>query len=142
MNISVENISVNISDEKPVSSSFYHFRNVLSQNNLSHISAISNYYNLEDNWDTYGAKKPNGAAIVKAINFIYWELNPKNKEVFFSAPTPDGDILIELKNASSNLEIVFSGEEEDRVIASCKGEFHAEAPLNETTFLAYLKWLH
>ncbi|HRP37829.1 MAG TPA: hypothetical protein PLS50_08550, partial [Candidatus Dojkabacteria bacterium] len=63
------------------------------------------------NWDSYGAKKPNSVALVKAVNYIVEKLAPLNLEVFFTTPTTDGDIVVELKNNSSSLEIIFSGEE-------------------------------
>ncbi len=109
MNTSIDNISFNISGDKPASSSFYETRIELSQNNTSHIYSILSYGNLQENWDSYGAKKPNGAAITKAINFIYSQLSTAKQEAFFTAPTPDGDVLVEINNAVSTLEFIFSG---------------------------------
>ncbi len=142
MNISVDNISFNIPDEKPASASFYQSSVELSNNNTGHVYSILAYSSLLENWDSYGAQKPNGAAIVKAINFICSELSIKKQNVFFTAPTPDGDVLVELKNGNCNLEFIFSGETADKVIASCNGDFSAEGVLNETTLHAYLNWLH
>ena len=141
MNTSIDNISFNISGDKPASSSFYQSGVELSSNNTSHIYSILAYNILTEDWDSYGAKKPNGAAIVKSINFIYSELSPRKLEVFFTALTPDGDVLVEVKNITSNLELIFSGEVDDKIVASCNGDFYAEEILNETTLLAYLKWM-
>ncbi len=143
MNTSVDNITFNITGElKPFSSALYYAGIELSQNNASHLYSIYSYGNLQENWDSYSAKKPNDAAIVKAVNFIICELNNRNLEVFFTAPTADGDILVELKNINAHLEFIFSGEVPDKIIGSYNGEFHAEETLNETTFHAYLKWMH
>jgi hypothetical protein len=141
MNTSVDNITFNVSENLwPVTSTTYGERLDLSANNATHVYTIFAYSNLQENWDSYGAKKPSNSAIVKAINFILTELNARYYEVFFTAPTADGDILVELKHNNANLEFIFSGEVEDKIIASCYGEFHAEEALNETTFHSYLKW--
>lgn len=142
MNTSVDNISFNIPSDVPASSSFYSGGIPLSQNNVGHIYSIMAFGNLPANWDSYGANKINGAAIVKAINFIYTDLGKREEEVFFTAPTADGDILVELKKDNSNLEFIFSGETSDMIIASCSGDHHAEQVLNETTVNAYLTWLN
>jgi hypothetical protein len=142
MNTSVDNIIFNIPENRrPATSTFYGGGLVLSSNNASHIYSILSYSNLQENWDSYGAKKPNSAAIVKAINFIIEALSAREYEIFFTAPTADGDILVELKHNHSNLEFIFSGEVEDKIVASCNGDFHAEETLNETTLHSYLKWL-
>lgn len=142
MNTSVNNIEFNILENlNPISSTTYGDIIILSPNNAIHIYSIYSYSNLQENWDSYTAKKPNDAAIVKAINFIITELNVREQEVFFTAPTADGDILVELKHNNANLEFIFSGDVEDKIIASCNEDFHAEEALNETTLHSYLKWL-
>jgi hypothetical protein len=113
---------------------------VLSENNLNWIKTIQSFSLLEDNWDSYKGEKPSPEAIIKAINFCLW-LSESQIEIFFTAPTPDGDILIEIKNLNANLEFIFSGHGKDRVISWCDGDFSSEAELNETTQNSYLKWL-
>lgn len=113
----------------------------LSDNNRRQIGFIRSFSSLEDNWDTYGAYKPSNKAITKAIVFAKY-LSDKRIEIFFTAPTPDGDIIIELQNKGANLEFLFSSiDEEDKVIASYNNEYHCEAAINDTTKNAYLKWL-
>jgi hypothetical protein len=142
MNTSVDNITFNISDNTiPATSTTYGVEFDLSPINAIHVYSIYSYSNLQENWDSYDAKKPNNSAIIKAINFIITELNARGYEVFYTAPTADGDILVELKHKNVNLEFIFSGEVEDKVIGSCDGDFHAEEALNETTLHSYLKWL-
>lgn len=139
MNTSVDDFYCNISEN--LSNGTYPGPSDLSPNNASHIYTLFAYENLMQNWDSYGAKTPNKAAISKAINFILFRLNARGIEVFFTAPTADGDIVVEMKHNNSNIELLFSGEVEDKIIASCSGELHAEGILNETTFHSYLKWL-
>lgn len=110
------------------------------ENNKKHIATIQDFAQLPPNWDTYNANKPSLYAIAKAINFAKY-LSDKNIDIFFTAPTPDGDVLIELKNKDAYLEFIFSEAVEDKIIAAYNGDFHTEAILNDTTLLSYLKWL-
>lgn len=142
MNTSVENFTMNVSgDFRPDASTITNPGLKLSNNNLSQLFTINSFKFLPPNWDSYGAKKPYSVALVKAVNYIVEKLAPLNLEVFFTTPTTDGDIVVELKNNSSSLEIIFSGEVVDKIVCSCNGELYAEQDLNETTFAAYLKWL-
>ena len=112
MNTSVDNITFNISDNTiPTTSTTYGVEFDLSPVNASHVYSIYSYSNLQENWDSYDAKKTNNSAIIKAINFIITELNARGYEVFYTAPTADGDILLELKHKNVNLEFIFSGED-------------------------------
>ena len=143
MNTSVENFSLNIrADQKPASASFNNGNVELSNNNLCQILSISSFTALQPNWDSYAAKAPNAAAITKAVNFIVKQVNAQGREVFFTAPTADGDIVVELKNNKCSIELIFSGEVHDRIMCSCNGEHHAEGDLNETTYMSYIKWLY
>lgn len=114
----------------------------LSRNNRKHTDSILAYGNLEKNWDSYGANRPSNVAIAKAISFIVEKLSPRRLEVFYTTPTPDGDVLVELKNESRNLEFISSADAEDKIIGSCGGEFYMEHALNETTLSSCLKWLY
>ena len=143
MTTSTNSTCFNISGEIiPLTSSVYRREINLSRNNLKHIYSIFAYGQLDQNWDSYNANQPSGAAIVKANSFITHILSPRKLEVFYTAPTPDGNILIELKNESCNLEFIFSETVDDKVIASCGGELHAEHAMNETTIRSCLKWLY
>jgi hypothetical protein len=143
MNTSVDNFTVNIlsGDLSQATSTMFNTDIELSKNNFSQLLSINSFLALNDNWDSYGAKKPNAVAMLKAVNFIVSEINPLKHEVFFTVPTADGDILVEIKNNKCNIELIFSGEVADKIICSCNGDLHAEGTLNETTFNAYIKWL-
>ncbi len=142
MNTSVDNITFNILDNTiHTTSTTYGVEFDLSPINTTHVYSIYSYSNLQDNWDSYDAKKPNNSAIIKAINFIIKELNTRGYEVFYTVPTADGDVLVEIKHKNVTLEFIFSGEVNDKIIGSCDGDFQAEEALNETTLHSYLKWL-
>lgn len=114
----------------------------LSRNNRKHTDSVLGYGDLKENWDSYGANRPSGVAIAKAISFITEKLSPRGLEVFYTVPTPDGDILVELKNESRNLEFIFSETAGDKVIAFNSGALYKEDTLNETTLRACLNWLY
>lgn len=143
MTTSTTNLCFNISGELiPLTSSVYSREIDLSRNNLKHIYSILSYGQLEPDWDSYGASRPSEAAIVKAISFIAQTLSLKRLDVFYTTPTPDGDILVELKNEDCNLEFIFSVDAEDKVLASCGGDLYMEHQLNDTTLVFCLKWLY
>ncbi len=62
--------------------------------------------NFSSNWDSYGAEKPSETAISKATSFIL-----KNRQgelpLYFLAPSPNGEILIELKCGLVSVEVFF-----------------------------------
>ena len=114
----------------------------LSRNNRKHTNSILGYGNLEKGWDYYGANRPSKVAIAKATSFIAERLSPRQLEVFYTVPTPDGDVLVELKVESRNLEFIFSETDDDKIIASANGELCKEDALNEATFRSCLNWLY
>ncbi len=139
MNISINNFELN--DNINLSTSISYSENILiSEKNKRQLNLIKSFSVLEKNWDSYNAEKPSSIAILKAMTFII-QIAKKKLDVFFVAPTADGDILVELKNNDSNLEFIFSGEVEDKIIATHNNCVHAEENLNETTYFSYLKWL-
>jgi len=114
--------------------------NHVSSNNYEKILLINSFSTLKRNWDSYDANVPSKQAITKAISFILW-ISEFNQEVFFTAPSPDGNIIVELKNNDANLEFEFASNSNDSVCAAQNGEFVTEAALNDTTKVSYLKWL-
>lgn len=114
--------------------------NNISESNINAINLIKSYSSLRSNWDSYNAIPPSNQAIQKAITFILW-LSDYNIDVFFVAPTPNGDILVEIKEGNSNIEFEFSNDSEDSICATHDGDFMAEDLLNDTTQISYLKWL-
>lgn len=117
----------------------FHYNNI-SEQNVNAINLIKSYSNLPINWDSYGAVSPSKIAIQKAISFILW-LSEYSINVFFVAPSPNGEILVEIKEGNANLEFEFSNDIEDIICASFNGDFVSEATLNETTQISYIKWL-
>lgn len=142
MNTSVNNIYsetyYNTSSIEFSSTNFTY--NNISDVNINAINLIKSYASLPNNWDSYNAISPSNQAIQKAITFILW-LSEYNVDVFFVAPSPNGEIIVEIKEGNSNLEFEFSSDSNDNICASHQGDFVAENILNETTQISYIKWL-
>jgi len=111
-----------------------------SVENLQAINTVRNYITLQNNWDSYNGSKTSPIAIQKAISFILW-LSEFNIDVFYVAPSPDGDVLVEIKRREANLEFEFTADNSDNICATENGEFVQDAELNETTLRSYIKWL-
>ena len=114
--------------------------NHVSSNNLEKILLINSFSTLKRNWDSYDANEPSKQAIIKANSFILW-ISEFNQEVFFTAPSPDGSIIVELKNHNAILEFEFTHDSNDSICATQDGELVTEAELNDITKVSYLKWL-
>lgn len=142
MNTSVNNIYrkryYNSSSRISVQTNFRF--NHISQNNIEKILLINSFSTLKRNWDSYDANPTSKNAITKAISFVLW-VSEFDQEVFFTAPSPDGNVVVELKNYDAILEFEFSLDSSDSICATYKGELVTEAELNDTTKIAYLKWL-
>lgn len=142
MNTSVNNINYHEfynSSLRSVAKTNFRFNHV-SNSNIKAIQLIKSFSSLNENWDSYGAAKPDSIAIIKAISFILW-ISDFNQDIYFTAPSPDGNILVELKHFEANLEFEFSSGPEDTITAFYNKEFVNEAYLNDTTKIAYIKWL-
>lgn len=77
----------------------------LLKNNL-HINDILYYSELPKNWDSYDADKVSLLSFNNSVKYIR-KLTSLGIPVYFSAPTPEGNILIELRNKHKSIEIEF-----------------------------------
>ena len=111
MTVLVENLMPNVLDSYATNVS-----SKLSENNKKHIHTIRQFNTLYPNWDSYNASKPSSIAIDKAITFAL-SLSEKSIDIFFVAPTPDGDIVVELKDKDASLEFVFSDSLDETFVA-------------------------
>jgi len=111
-----------------------------SNENIQAINTVRSYSSLQNNWDSYNGLKTSSIAIQKAISFILW-LSEYQINVFYVAPSPDGDVMVEIKKGDSNLEFEFTSSNCDNVCATENGDYVQSADLNETTLRSYIKWL-
>ncbi len=73
------------------------------------LSKINSYLSLKSNWDSYGAVQPGTAAIENASTFVK-ALDRRRVPVYFTAPGPNGEILVELKNGDKSIELTFEAD--------------------------------
>lgn len=78
------------------------------------ISKLQSFKELVTHWDSYGTIKPSEKTISEAISFVK-QLDDLNIFVYFTAPGPSGEIVIELKNNQKEVEIFFNPENSNEV---------------------------
>ena len=94
------------------------------------INKIKSYSSLEENWDGHGAVKPQTYIIERAIEFLRLA-NEDGIEVYFVAPGPNGEILIEFKNGKLEAEIYFNQDGTSQVLIYDDNECVLEGNLEE-----------
>ncbi len=114
---------------------------ILSENTFFEINKLRSFLHLPENWDSYGATKPAKPAVENSIDFII-RLANRQQEPFFIAPSPNGDILVELKDNNVSLEFIFGEDGTNHTIGLVDNEEMFRKDLNETNESCSLKWLY
>lgn len=73
------------------------------------VAKLQSFRELKENWDSYGAAKPSEGAISSAIRLVH-SLDRAGYPVYFTAPGPNGEIVVELKQGERSLEVYFDAE--------------------------------
>lgn len=81
-------------------------RRDLSDEAREALSKIKTFAQLRENWDSYGAEPPSNIAIQNALSFVK-TLDKQRLLVFFTAPGPNGEVLVELKENDKSIETTF-----------------------------------
>ncbi len=68
------------------------------------LAKLKTLTNLQQNWDSYGAEPPSKIALQNALSFVK-ALDKRRLPIFFTAPGPNGEILVELKRGAKSIEI-------------------------------------
>ena len=106
----------------------------------SAIKQLQSYLHFPPNWDSYNAAPPSPKALEQAISFIK-ELDSFDIPVYFTAPGPNGEIVVELKNEEKSAEIYFYPDEPaDYVLfigEECEEEHKLEGSLK--TIIQFIK---
>ena len=79
------------------------------------VSKISGFRSLADNWDSYGAEKPSESAIINALSFIR-TIDAHEIPVYFTAPGPNGEIVVELRKGNYEAEVYFNADKSNEVL--------------------------
>jgi hypothetical protein len=102
----------------------------LSKEAFNFIQKINSFSTLKDNWDSYGANKPNQEAIRNSIKIIK-RLDLYNIKPYFTAPGPNGEVLVELKYSSKFVEIYFNSDNTNEIYFYNQDECIEEGQINE-----------
>ncbi|MBI4640174.1 MAG: hypothetical protein HY731_05740 [Candidatus Tectomicrobia bacterium] len=70
---------------------------------------MKTFLQLKENWDSYGAEPPSKIAIEHAFSFVK-TLDRQGLPVFFTAPGPNGEVLVELKQNDKSVEVTFESD--------------------------------
>ncbi len=101
-------------------------------NSDNHISKLRSFLQLSQNWDSYQAFAPSEIAVQNSIDFVIRLANLQLKP-FYIAPSPNGDILVELKHNNVSLEFFFGEDGTNQIIGLVNDEeiFQKEFECNE-----------
>ncbi|MCX6136373.1 MAG: hypothetical protein NTV54_02630 [Ignavibacteriales bacterium] len=95
-------------------STVYYEERELLEETIDAIGKLKSFSRLQENWDGYGALPPQQDTIEQAISFVK-ALDRGGEPVYFAAPGPNGEILVELKKGNRTVEVTI---EEDNHIKS------------------------
>lgn len=87
----------------------------LSNAAMKAASKILGFRNYADNWDSYGAERPSESAIVNALSFIR-VIDAHRIPVYFTAPGPNGEIVVELRKGNYEAEVYFNADNSNEAL--------------------------
>lgn len=93
------------------------------------LQKIFRYKKLPENWDNDGAIPPADDVVSRAATFIF-NTDEFDLPFYFTAPGPNGEIIIEFKNDSQTAEIYFDENSKDEMILYKKNDQVYEGTIN------------
>ncbi|MGA2623110.1 MAG: hypothetical protein ABSF91_04590 [Bacteroidota bacterium] len=70
------------------------------------VGKIKTFSDLPENWDSYGATPPSKTAVRNALSLVR-SVDERRLPIFFTAPGPNGEVLVELKQGTRSIEFTF-----------------------------------
>ncbi len=113
----------------------------LNDQTLFEITKLRSFLQLPHNWDSYQAIAPSKIAVENSIDFVI-RLGRRQLNPFYIVPSPNGDILVELKQDNVSLEFIFGEDGTNQIIGLLNNEEIFQKDLNETNESCSLKWLY
>ena len=113
------------------------YRVRVSKHHQLFISRIKSYGSLKDNWDSYGGIAPSESVIHRAVDCVIW-LSENGVDIYFTAPSSHGDIVVEIKKGQFSIEFEFCDDGQDLIIQSENGNIREEAIYNHRTRTLFL----
>ncbi len=84
-------------------------RGGISDGALKVLAKLQSFRRLSENWDSYEAVRPSMRAIDQAIDLVQ-SLDQAGQAIYFVAPGPNGEIVVELKGEERSVEVYFNGD--------------------------------
>ena len=103
---------------------------------------LNEYATLQDNWDEDGAKSPTLEAIINAKS-ITTLLTKHGQQIFHTAPGPNGEIMMDVRNKNKNrsIEIILYQQKSIAVLFPEQGNA-AQQNFNTSDLPVLLNWLN
>lgn len=115
-------------------------RDVLSGANRLELQKIKDFVNLEEDWDSYDAIRISPVAIEKAQNLIK-SSSRFNEDVYFSSPGPNGEVMVQLRKGTKEIEFIFY-EASDKFVTFHNNEFSKQGKYSEAILPDLIEWLN
>jgi hypothetical protein len=112
----------------------------LSEEAIDTIVKLKSFLRLQDNWDSYGAAAPQKDIIEQAISFVK-SLDQRGQEVFFTAPGPNGEILVEVTQGEKTIETTISEDGGKSYASFHRTQCVEEGNLSDLRLPLLLQWL-
>lgn len=113
---------------------------ILSYANKLEIQKIGSFSDLERNWDSYNAEELNSNTISKAIDIVK-EIDILDEDVYFTSPGPNGEIMIQLKKESKEVELIIY-EDRTKYITFVNNEFVKQGSFSLNILSEIIEWLN
>jgi len=75
-----------------------------SDDALKIFAKLQSFRQLKENWDGYNAAEPSEHAIRAAVRLVE-DLDRAGQKVYFVAPGPNGEIVVEIRRGDRSLEV-------------------------------------
>ena len=111
----------------------------ISENASRMIQKLQSFRQLKENWDSYGAAKPSVNAINRAISLVK-TLDLANQPVYFVAPGPNGEIVVEFREGEYSIEITVDDEGKEEYVTLRNGILLSE-PATFDSLPVLVRWL-
>lgn len=113
----------------------------LSFINKQEIQRIRSFFQLEKNWDSYDSEKIDHEVISKAIDMVK-DINALDEDVYFTAPGPNGEIMIQLKKENKEVEIIIY-DSKIKYVSFVDNEFEKQGSFGDSDILPeIIRWLN
>jgi hypothetical protein len=109
--------------------------------NKQHLSAISGYGLLTENWDEDDAPAPT-ALVVSAALRLAVALSVSGQPIYHTSPGPVGEIMINLRNADKSVELLMYPNGRNKFVRISPNVMPQQGLLTPETLRETVQWLN